>query len=279
MLSALFVLPGILARVASEPRSGAQTLTASFSLEVDGHISKFMSLFLAEELNREWSDRLRVQRAVSTREYGELVYQTYELPWPLSPRELLMRCDRVVSHRAHTLTSTCSSVQHSSVPKNEHAVRIELQNTQWVVSALPGERTRFELSIELPATAAANVPAFIVRYCQRSMLLDSMKSFLEANQRLQLPAHRSFIGWQRTRDVSARARADAGGARPQAVWEVYSFWTLLLAMLVAALWVVVQGALQGGVLACCKRLGAPLSMPQRAVEDRAVSTRRCAAAG
>lgn len=260
----VLVLLGGLPHAACSPPTSASTLSASHAIEVDGHISSFMSLFHAEELNREWSNRLKVQRAVSTREFGELVYQSYELPWPLSPRELLMRCERDVDRRANKLVTSCESVDHPSAPRSEHAVRIELKHTQWVVTALPGERTRFELTIVLPASVAANVPAFVVRYCQRSMLRDSVTAFLDANKRLQLPADESFVGWQRTRSAAARARAQAASSRGSAShWEVPSLWALVLGLITAC--AVLQGAMQGGALglvfATCRRRDRPLSMP------------------
>jgi len=150
-------------------------LTASYETTIDLHVSHITRLFLADELNKEWNSRLSVQRTLSTREHGEIVYHLYDLPWPLSPRELLMKCDRSIDHRAHQLTSSCYSVEDESLPKSTDAVRVELRHTEWRITSLPDERTHIQLFIEIPASAAIAVPNFIVRYCQRSLLRDSVR--------------------------------------------------------------------------------------------------------
>jgi len=190
-------------------------LTASYETTIDLHVSHITRLFLADELNKEWNSRLSVQRTLSTREHGEIVYHLYDLPWPLSPRELLMKCDRSVDHRAHQLTSSCYSVEDESLPKSTDAVRVELRHTEWRITSLPDERTHIQLFIEIPASAAIAVPNFIVRYCQRSLLRDSVTAFLQANDRLQLPPHPSFIGWQRSRSATSKARDEMKRARQQ----------------------------------------------------------------
>jgi len=94
-------------------------------------------------------------------------------------------------------------------------VRVELRHTEWRITSLPDERTHIQLFIEIPASAAIAVPNFIVRYCQRSLLRDSVTAFLQANDRLQLPPHPSFIGWQRSRSATSKARDEMKRARQQ----------------------------------------------------------------
>ena len=38
------------------------------------------------------------QTLLNSVEHGQLVHQTYKLPWPLKSRELLMHCDNRISH-------------------------------------------------------------------------------------------------------------------------------------------------------------------------------------
>jgi hypothetical protein len=63
--------------------------------------------------------------------------QTYKLPWPLKPRELLMQCRNQVSHREHTLTASCRSVESKACPITSDAVRMEILESQWTFEALP----------------------------------------------------------------------------------------------------------------------------------------------
>lgn len=165
-----------------------------------------------------------------------------------------MKCDTVRDARAEKLTSTCYSVDHPSVPRSNKAVRMELRRTAWEIYALPGERTRLSLEIEIPAAAAVGVPAFVVKYCQRSLLQDSVNALLEANARLRLPPHMSFIGWRRDRRATraARAAAAAAMAHDGSAWPPLLFAALLVATSIALL----QGVLFALPYAAAGRLTA-----------------------
>ncbi|KAL1528678.1 hypothetical protein AB1Y20_010022 [Prymnesium parvum] len=184
-------------------------IVSNYETTVDRHISEIMPLFLSDELNFEWNSRMVSQRLIHTREYGQLVWQEYALPWPLANRDLLMQCDRKIDHRAQKVTSQCRSVEHPDAAVSDHVVRLVLKHTMWEVTPLPGDRTRLALRLELPASATAGMPKFVINYCQRQSLRDSVADLLAAVERLKLPTHRSFIPWGRTRAEADAARAAA----------------------------------------------------------------------
>ena len=229
-----------------------RALSTSYTTVVDVHVSELMHLFYAHELNHEWNPRLKMQRTVQTRQYGQLVYQRYELPWPLHARDMLMACDRRTDQRAEKFFSGCRSVRHPDVPVYDNVVRVELQSTSWAIRALPNDKTEIRLDLTLPAETAAGVPAFVVRYCQRSMLRDSVNAFLGANKRLGLPAHDDYTHWARTRNHPARrrrsGRLDAAAAHAPLAAARYlarSHDGVLALMIIAA---VVFALLNGAVL-------------------------------
>ena len=69
---------------------------------------------------------------------GELVHQTYKLPWPLKQRELLMHCSNEISHRHATITATCHSAETPLVPITNDAVRMEIVESSWKFESIPG---------------------------------------------------------------------------------------------------------------------------------------------
>lgn len=181
-------------------------ILSRYELVVDSHISEIMPLFLSDELNFEWNKRMLSQRLIETREYGQLVWQEYGLPWPLANRDLLMHCDRKVDHRAQRVSSQCASVEHSKAPVSDHVVRLVLKNTMWEVTPQPGDRTKLSLTLELPASSTHGLPKFVINYCQKQSLRDSVADLLAAVERLKLPVHPSFVGWGRSRAEAVAAR-------------------------------------------------------------------------
>ena len=76
------------------------------------------------DLNREWNKRISSQRMLTDHTHGDIVHQTYALPWPLKTRELLMKCSNTISRPY--MTSRCQSVQSDMVPVSADATRMEI---------------------------------------------------------------------------------------------------------------------------------------------------------
>jgi hypothetical protein len=177
------------------------TISVEYSTIVDKHISTIMPLFLSDELTFEWSRQLESIKQVQTRRHGELSLQQFKLPWPLASREVLLQCKTAADVRTGKFTSECRSVRDlvEEAPLRPDIVRLELRRTAWQLEALPRERTKLSLALEVPASAAAGLPAFVVRYCQKSSLRDSVTQLLDAVDRLALPPHKEYLQCQRSR--------------------------------------------------------------------------------
>ena len=219
--------------------STAPPISVTYSKVVDFHISELMPVFLSDELNPEWSPTLESHVTVYDPKEGALAHQTYRLPWPMAPRDVLLKCERHKNDRDAVLTSECRSVESTAAPVRDSVVRMELSHTAWRIEAL-GERTRLTLSLEMPASVTAGVPKYVVRYCQRTSLKDSVEQLIAAVERLGLPPHESFARWRRSRAAAAAAlqRAPPVGvasASTLVAWVAASASASTLAALLGAL--------------------------------------------
>ena len=184
----------------------AAGLRSSYEIETDLHISQIMPVFSTVELNFEWAERMTHQELVHTRDLGQLVYQQHALPWPLSPRDLLLSCDIRADARDAVFESACKSVDHPSMPSPKGVVRVELERTMWRMEALPGGRTKLHLEMAVPAAATVGVPSSIVKHVQRTSLRDSVTALLAAVRRLNMPPAKQFLHWRRSRAEVAAAQ-------------------------------------------------------------------------
>ena len=212
------------------------SIGATYSTIVDRHISDIMTVWNSDELTYEWTPTLHSIAQKHTRDMGELSHQQYTLPWPLAPRDMLLRCDRKVSARDARVTSECTSVVNEAVPERKGVVRMTLEKTAWQLEAVDGDRTRLTLTLVVPAAMAVGVPSFVVKYCQKSSLKDSIANLMAAVDRLQLPPHASYVGWRRTRAEAQAARASisATGHVGLISFEPFMGWALpLLGLLFA----------------------------------------------
>jgi len=233
----------LLIAIAAAPSSSsspppAPQLHATYEVIAERHISDLMTVFLSDELTSEWTPTLDFMRQVHTRDMGDLSHQQFNLPWPLAPRDVLLTCDRKIIARDALVTSECHSVEHPSVPTDKGAVRLTLDSTSWRLEALSGERTKLTLTLRMPAAMTVGVPTWIVKHVQKSSLKDSVSQLLAAVDRLQLPAHSSFLGWRRTRAEARVASAAVAAASPGLhAWALGSFGatTAVLALLAVVL--------------------------------------------
>ncbi|KOO31304.1 lipid-binding start [Chrysochromulina tobinii] len=161
-------------------------MRTSSTLTFDRHISEFMSLFLDPTLNREWNQRMSSQHVVQDALHGEIVHQTYGLPWPLKSRELLMRCTNDVARGTQSVTARCASVHTDRVPISSERVRMEIIGSMWKFDSLPLERTRITVELAISENFTVGVPSFIVDYVQKHSLTESMRNFERATTRLHL---------------------------------------------------------------------------------------------
>ena len=88
------------------------------------------------------------QSLVYSADIGDMVHQTYKLPWPLKSRELLMHCENKVLHREFAVTAKCHSAISDVVPVTGDAVRMEILESQWRFEALPaGGRMKTKITV------------------------------------------------------------------------------------------------------------------------------------
>lgn len=231
IMARLRLLLALSSAVSVSCASSPANIKVSYEEVVDHHISHLMPLFLSDELNHEWSPQLQSIEAVHTREHGDLTHQTYRLPWPLAPREVLLSCDRKNLGSENVHLSECHSVETEAVPVHKGAVRMTLSRTQWKIVALPGERTKLHLELEVPADEASGIPKPVINYCQLKSLKDSVHHFVKAAERLKLPPHPHFLKWQRTRAEIAAATATASASASAAQPTSSQLWGSLLRLL------------------------------------------------
>ena len=81
--SMLSLVAASLAAVSSDAQ---QLIRVSYTTVVDTHVSDIMPVFLSDDHNKEWSPSLMDHKILHTKEFGDVAWQQYKLPWPLHRR-------------------------------------------------------------------------------------------------------------------------------------------------------------------------------------------------
>ena len=82
------VLSLVAASLAAVSSDAQPLIRVSYTTVVDTHVSDIMPVFLSDDHNKEWSPSLMDHKILHTKEFGDVAWQQYKLPWPLAPREI-----------------------------------------------------------------------------------------------------------------------------------------------------------------------------------------------
>lgn len=148
--------------------------------------------------------------------HGEIVHQSYKLPWPLKTRELVMKCKHETFRSQHRLVATCQSVVSDKVPEREDRVRMEIVKSRWNFQALSNGKTRIATDIWVDEKFSAGVPGVLVKFVQSKALAESVTNFQKAVRQLDLGPHPDFVTWKMkaTGRGSSKSSAAREGKQP-----------------------------------------------------------------
>jgi len=127
---------------------------------------------------------MELQETLYDPAHGEIVHQTYPLPWPMKTRELLMKCENIVQQPR--VLGICRSVTSPLAPVNPNYMRMDIVQSTWAFEPISDQQTSVQLKISVSEEFAAGVPSFVIDYVQGSSLKESVRNFEAAAHRLQL---------------------------------------------------------------------------------------------
>lgn len=174
--------------------SGSSMLAFRGESDTDVHISRLLAVLLDANKGPEWVDLQTVSREVE-RISGEetVLYQVYDLSWPISDRDYLLRRITHFDAASKVATVTYNSVERADTPPDDCCVRAQALRTYWRLTAKPDGGTHVE--VEVLTDPKGMLPAWVVNLVQR--------------------------GWPRnsiTGLTGRAAEADIQGAGPTAGW-------------------------------------------------------------
>lgn len=208
--------------VKSVPHSKLHAMRGVTTLAL--HISDAMSHFYDVRLAHEWIDMLdeireysypppdSQQRAQQSEqqyqslklkemhpltddfEYSDAVYEIMKLPWPIAPRDILLKRDWAYDVRNKTVTVRYASFDDPvRCPELPHRIRAWSPHTLWRFHFVDHSSTRVE--IECLVDSKGTIPSWFINFMQRSFPSDSLSAFDALAQKKKVPPHRRVLDW------------------------------------------------------------------------------------
>ena len=191
---------------------GSKLLAFRGIAKIDMHISDVLRPFANLTLSHQWVDMLRVIEAYSldfsstdpvsseedmleyfSENRGDVVYQVLHLPWPISPRELVLRRNWLIDHQNKSVTFRYQSVSDPRIPESKERIRADVPFTIWKFSAVEksgidpdqcGHRSAATIvEIQCLVDSKGSIPSWFMNYVQRSWPSKTIEVFTKLARR------------------------------------------------------------------------------------------------
>lgn len=162
--------------------------------DVDVNIGLLVGVIKTSGLGPEWVD-LQVESKELVRDSDEsaILYNKYDLSWPVSDRDYVMRQTTTYDTEKKVVTVTYSSIEDERFPEDKCCVRAVAVRTFWRFAALEGDRTHVE--VEVYTDPKGSLPAWLVNMIQRKWPYNSITGLAERAAKGDVHKHARCTDW------------------------------------------------------------------------------------
>ena len=143
--------------------------------DIPMHISKVFSVFTNTSLSSDWIDMLQVMQVQSLdakdieNPMTSLVYQKYDLPFPLTDRDFVLRRDIKFDSKSRKISVDHFSIDDYRFPVKKDLIRAETLFAKWTFRSEQNHNTySTNVTVETVADLKGDLPVFFGDYLQRS---------------------------------------------------------------------------------------------------------------
>lgn len=147
---------------------------------VDLPASRLVPTMLDPQRAREWVDLLTEHRVLERGLEREVLYQRYDMAWPVADRDLVLLRTMRRDPSGHVTTITIESVEHPGAPPVDGVVRARVDHTWFAFTDLPNGQTRVE--VEAFTDPMGIVPSWLVNLVQKTWARNSINALVSCTR-------------------------------------------------------------------------------------------------
>lgn len=158
---------------------GTDIKELKIQLEVNASLNTIAAVLSDVPKYEEWV--YSTEKSVVIEEEGTdlIYYNIMDFPWPMDDRDLVMRTDLKQNPETKVITSNSTAVPEK-VPYDEDMVRVEMTETQWIVTPLGNNKAKIDYT--LISDPGGSIPAFLTNIAADYGPYKTMKAFRERVQ-------------------------------------------------------------------------------------------------
>lgn len=172
---------------------GSSMLAFRGEWDTDLHVGRMLSVLADANLGPEWVDLQIVSREVEAIDTNNtIIYQVYDLSWPISDRDYVMKRQIILDPAKRVATVTYNSVEHASVPADDCCVRAQTYQTYW---RLTDTDTGTHVEVEVHTNPKGSLPAWLVNMVQKGWPKNSITGLLNRAAKPDIKVHPEVASW------------------------------------------------------------------------------------
>jgi hypothetical protein len=148
-------------------------------MDLPGTVDQLASILWDVAKYTEWAYATKTCRLIKKISETELMYYAeFEVPWPLSNRDLYADVKLIKDSAAHSMQVVSVGIR-DFLPDNNGIVRVAKSKGNWIISTLPGKAIHLNYVLEVQPGGA--VPAWIINLFSTK---GPLESFVNLKQKM-----------------------------------------------------------------------------------------------
>lgn len=177
------------------PMPGEPIQAARGVMTVDVPACQLISFYVHPTLATTWVDMLAEYKLVELAPRRSLVWQRYDMPWPVADREFLLEVN-VKQTDDQTVVVTLESTEDARFPPpgdSSELVRGRMSTSSWTFTRISDTQTLVDMTGH--ADPSGNFPAWLVNLIQHNFPYNTLSSFVAGARTAKVPLRSECASW------------------------------------------------------------------------------------
>ena len=159
---------------------GTDIKEIKIQLEVEASLNTIVSVMTDVPAYEEWVYATDKSMVIEDESEDVIYYNIMDFPWPMDDRDLVMRTNVIQDPDTKIITSK-SIAAPEKVPYDDDMVRVEMTETEWIVTPLGNNKARIDY--RLISDPGGSIPAFLTNIAADYGPYKTMAAFRERVKR------------------------------------------------------------------------------------------------
>lgn len=159
------------------------------------HIGRLMSIFKNPNERSKWVAKYADHKTLEKTSTFEEYWIHFDVPFPASDRDYVLRSDGHPEPSKRRYVCKIKSIERADAGENDCCVRATANGTYYRFEALPGDKPRTKLYVEVHTDPKGMLPDWLVNMIQKKWPSDTLNGLIREATRGDVAIHPDYADW------------------------------------------------------------------------------------